>query len=177
VGDYLAEISEDKPIAFYQGIPRFPSAHSMRVVRGEVSFRPYWALDPLHEVRLRSDEEYAEVFGERLTEAVICHLRSAFPIDSCVLAENLTQEIEPLRPQEALPQEALPETIHHSYGPRFLQPIGASHVLQGGSVVKSATMCSLERLQSLPALSDLARLVGEDVAQTIKEDLVSSQSS
>jgi len=177
VGDYLAEISEDKPTAFYQGIPRFPSAHSMRVVRGEVSVRPYWALDPSHEVRLRSDEEYAEVFGERLTETVICHLRSAFPIDSCVLAENLTQEIEPLRPQETLPQEALVETIHHSYGPRFLQPVGASHVLQGGSVVKSATMCSLERLQSLPALSDLARLVGEDVAQTIKEDFVSSQSS
>lgn len=83
-----------------------------------------------------------------------------------VLAEGTTQEIEPLQPQEALI-----ELIRHSYGPRFLQPIGASHFRLGASVVKNVTVCNLKRPRSLPALSSLARLVEEDLAQNTEQIL------
>jgi len=84
VADHLARIFEDKAITFYQDIFRLPAAHSIGVGRGETQVRSYWSLDPSREVRLSSDEEYAEAFREILTEAVRCRLRSAFPVGSAL---------------------------------------------------------------------------------------------
>jgi asparagine synthase (glutamine-hydrolysing) len=83
VADYLTESLEDKEITFYRGILRLPPAHTMTIGgRGTTSVRTYWALDPTREIRLGSDEEYAEAFKEIFTEAVRCRLRSAFPVGS-----------------------------------------------------------------------------------------------
>ncbi|MCC7354739.1 MAG: lasso peptide isopeptide bond-forming cyclase, partial [Anaerolineae bacterium] len=83
VADYLVRLFEDRAITFYRDILRLPAAHSLIVARGgEIRLRRYWALDPSREVRLRSDDEYAEAFLGLFTEAVRCRTRSAFPVGS-----------------------------------------------------------------------------------------------
>ncbi len=82
VAEYLVPMLEDEAITFYQEIFRLPPGHSMTLSAEKVSVRPYWFLDPSRELRLRSDEEYAEAFRELFTEAVRCRLRSAFPVGS-----------------------------------------------------------------------------------------------
>ena len=84
-----------------------------------------------------------------------------------VLADGESQGSEPLRPQEALV-----ELVRHSYVSRLLQEAEAStHFLQCASVVKTVPICSLRRPRFLPALSDLARLVEEDLAQSTAQSL------
>ena len=80
VAYYLASRVKDKVITPYQEILRLPPAHSMTATCGDVSIRPYWALNLSRAVRLGSDEEYAEAFRELFTEAVRCRLRGAFPV-------------------------------------------------------------------------------------------------
>jgi asparagine synthase (glutamine-hydrolysing) len=82
VADHLARIFEDQAITFYRDILRLPAAHSITVDHGETQVRSYWSLDPSRELRLPSDEAYAEAFREIFTEAVRYRLRSAFPIGS-----------------------------------------------------------------------------------------------
>lgn len=104
VADYLVPILEDKAITFYQDISRLPSAHILIVGSQGIHLQPYWALDPSRELRLGSDEEYAEALRELFTKAVRCRLRSAFPVGSmlsggldsssivCVARELLSQD-------------------------------------------------------------------------------------
>jgi hypothetical protein len=81
-----------------------------------------------------------------------------------VLAESETQEIEPLGSQEALV-----ELVRHSYTSRLLRVVGASsHFLQCSNVVKNVTIRSLKRPRSLASLSDLAQLVGKDLAEALE---------
>jgi asparagine synthase (glutamine-hydrolysing) len=82
VADHLALNVQDKEITFYRDIFRLPPAHSMTVGREGTMVREYWALDPTRELRLSSNEEYAEAFREIFTEAVRCRLRSVFPVGS-----------------------------------------------------------------------------------------------
>jgi len=104
VADYLVPLLEDKVITFYEEIVRLPPAHRMTVSRDAVRIEEYWALDPEREIRMKSDEEYAEAFREIFTEAVHCRLRSAFPVGSmlsggldsssivCVARKQLSEE-------------------------------------------------------------------------------------
>ena len=82
VADYLDSVLllADKSITFYQDILRLPPGHCLIVGDEGIRLQPYWALDPSRELRLGSDEEYAEAFRELFTEAVRCRLRSAYPI-------------------------------------------------------------------------------------------------
>lgn len=80
VADYLAGLFEDQAITFYRDVSRLPAGHSLTVHRREARVEPYCQLDPFREIRLRSDEEYADAFRELFTEAVRCRLRSAFPV-------------------------------------------------------------------------------------------------
>ena len=82
VADYLDVLFEDKAITFYQHIFRLPPGHSMVISCEGARSQPYWSLDPTCELRLRSDDAYAEAFRDIFTEAVRCRLRSAFPIGS-----------------------------------------------------------------------------------------------
>lgn len=81
-----------------------------------------------------------------------------------VLAEGTHQEVEPLRPQEALV-----ELVRHSYTARLLESTGtaASHFLQCARLANRVPICRLKRPRSLAALPDLARLVEEDIARTL----------
>lgn len=82
-----------------------------------------------------------------------------------VLAEDESRWIEPLPPQDALV-----ELVRHSYVARLLQDADSaelsSHFLQCSSVIKTVPIRRLRRPKHLPALSDLARLVEEDLAQS-----------
>lgn len=82
IADYLTLTMEDRAITSYQDILRLPPAHSMVVSQSGIEIRSYWELDPHREIKMDSDEAYAEKFREIFTEAVRCRLRSAFPIAS-----------------------------------------------------------------------------------------------
>jgi asparagine synthase (glutamine-hydrolysing) len=82
VADHLARNSQDKTITFYKDVLRLPPAHSITVDAEGTKVREYWELDPSRELRLGSNDEYAEAFREVFEEAVRCRLRSAFPVGS-----------------------------------------------------------------------------------------------
>jgi asparagine synthase (glutamine-hydrolysing) len=80
IGYYLVGCAEDKERTFYQGIFRLPPAHTLTVTAQGITLRQYWSLNPEQEIRLESDDAYAEAFLDVFTEAVRCRLRSAFPV-------------------------------------------------------------------------------------------------
>jgi asparagine synthase (glutamine-hydrolysing) len=82
VGDYLASIFQDKSSTFYQDIFRLPPASCMTLSPKGMQIRSYWSLDPNRELRLGSEEEYAQALREIFAQAVHCRLRSAFPVGS-----------------------------------------------------------------------------------------------
>ena len=82
IGDYLIKNFDDTTITSYQDILRLPPAHSMKVSVTGIEVQSYWKLDPEKEIRLSSDEEYAQEFRRIFTEAVRCRLRSALPVGS-----------------------------------------------------------------------------------------------
>lgn len=84
IGDYLAIIPGDKKITFYQGIFRLPPAHSLIINYKGIRLQEYWTLDPTYELRLGSNQEYAEAYLDVFTKSVHCRLRSAFSIGSAL---------------------------------------------------------------------------------------------
>ncbi|MBE9053154.1 lasso peptide isopeptide bond-forming cyclase [Nostocales cyanobacterium LEGE 11386] len=104
VGQYLSRVFEDREITFYEDILRLPAAHSLIVGYETKQTRRYWSLNPSQELRLSSNQEYAEAYREIFTKAVSCRLRSAFPVGSmlsggldsssitCVARDILTQQ-------------------------------------------------------------------------------------
>ena len=82
VADLLVHNIAEKTSTFYEDILRLVPAHSLSVSPHKTAVRRYWAPDAFRELRLRSDEEYAEAFYEVFAEAVRCRVRSAFPVGS-----------------------------------------------------------------------------------------------
>ncbi|MDF5720875.1 MAG: lasso peptide isopeptide bond-forming cyclase [Rhizonema sp. PD37] len=82
IADYLTFTMEDRAITSYQDILRLPPAHSMVISQSGIKIKSYWELDPHREMKMDSDQAYADKFREIFTEAVRCRLRSAFPIAS-----------------------------------------------------------------------------------------------
>jgi asparagine synthase (glutamine-hydrolysing) len=80
VADHLAGVFEDKAITFYQDVFRLPPGHSMTVGPDRARLRPHWSPDLAREVRLGSDEAYAEAFREIFAASVRCRLRSTSPV-------------------------------------------------------------------------------------------------
>ena len=72
----------DKTSTFFEEVYRLPPAHALTVTPEGVRLRRYWTLEPGPELRLPSDEAYAEAFLEVFTEAVRCRLRGAGPVGS-----------------------------------------------------------------------------------------------
>lgn len=82
VGDFLTSTFEDTVSTFYEGILQLPPAHSMTITPERLRVTRYWSLNPRREIRMTSDEEYAEGLRELFTQAVRSRLRSASPIGS-----------------------------------------------------------------------------------------------
>ena len=85
IADYISGVFEDRTITFYKGILRLPAASSLMIKPDtEPRIRTYWRAEPSQEIRLSSNEEYAEAFLEIFTRAVDRCLRSAFPVGSAL---------------------------------------------------------------------------------------------
>ncbi len=82
IAEYLSFAFEDESITFFENIFRLPPAHTLIMQNGNMHIRSYWDLDPTKELRLGSDEEYAERYRELFTESVRARMRSAFPVGS-----------------------------------------------------------------------------------------------
>jgi asparagine synthase (glutamine-hydrolysing) len=84
IADYLVTELEgiDKTSTFFQEVYRLPPAHTMTVTAEGTRRRRYWELEAGRELRLTSDDEYAEAFLEVFTEAVRCRLRAVGPVGS-----------------------------------------------------------------------------------------------
>lgn len=84
IADFLITQLEgiDKTSTFYQNIYRLPPAHTLTVTPNNMKLRCYWELEPVQELELSSNDEYAEAFLEVFTESVNCRLRSASPVGS-----------------------------------------------------------------------------------------------
>jgi asparagine synthase (glutamine-hydrolysing) len=84
IADFLVSQLEgiDKTSTFFEEVFRLPPAHALSVTPEGVREWRYWALEPGPELRLATDQDYAEAFLEVFTEAVRCRLRSAGPVGS-----------------------------------------------------------------------------------------------
>jgi len=88
VGIYLCQLSgfaQLKTDTFYHDILRLPPAHWMELSERGLEFQSYWDLDAEAkkiQIQLKSDSDYVEAFRERFTEAIVCRLRSAYPVVS-----------------------------------------------------------------------------------------------
>lgn len=84
IADFLVDELEgiDKTSTFFEEIYRLPPAHTLTLTPDGMRQRRYWTLEPGPELRLRSNEAYAEAFLDVFTEAVRCRLRSAGPVGS-----------------------------------------------------------------------------------------------
>lgn len=70
VEQYLRSSFEDQTLTFYRGVFRLPAAHSLTLTPSGVRLRRYWRPYPAKELRLGSDDEYAQAFRELLIDAV-----------------------------------------------------------------------------------------------------------
>ncbi|OKH32525.1 asparagine synthase (glutamine-hydrolyzing) [Calothrix sp. HK-06] len=83
IADYLFPVVEDKSITSYQSISRLPPGQNLTIsYKKGLQISLYWSLEIAEELKLSSNQEYAEAFREIFTEAVRCRLRSAFPVSS-----------------------------------------------------------------------------------------------
>lgn len=106
LADYLVVNSEDKENTFFKNIKRLPSTHTLTVSKKDFRVRQYWQPSS-EEINFKTDGEYHEAFREKLTEAVECRLRSAYPtgaflsggLDSsaivCLASEHLEKNEQP----------------------------------------------------------------------------------
>ena len=81
---YFAE----KRQTFLADIVKLPLAHHLTVTAKTSQLTQYWSLDNVTDVRLPSDEAYAEQLRELLLEAVQCRIRTPFPV-GCHLSGGL----------------------------------------------------------------------------------------
>ncbi|MFW6255966.1 MAG: asparagine synthase-related protein, partial [Candidatus Sumerlaeota bacterium] len=74
--------SLDKESTIYTDFFRLPPAHTLRIDSKGFQKQHYWKPDVDTELKLGSNEEYAEAFRDVFSDSVQCRLRSAFPVGS-----------------------------------------------------------------------------------------------
>lgn len=81
IAAYLVPGLDNRTATLHESVARLPAGHSLIVTPdGAAAPQPYWQLDPMRELRLGSDAEYAERFRELFTDAVRCRLRGPGPV-------------------------------------------------------------------------------------------------
>ncbi|MDJ1181917.1 asparagine synthase-related protein [Roseofilum casamattae] len=78
----------EKRQTFLADIVKLPPAHQLTVTAKSSQLTQYWSLDNVREVRLSSDEAYAEQLRELLFQAVECRIQTPFPV-GCHLSGGL----------------------------------------------------------------------------------------
>ena len=84
IADFLVPELEwiDYTSTFFQHVVRLPPAHVLTVTSSGIHPRRYWTLEPGSELRLSSNEAYAEALLDVLTVSVRARLRGAGPVGS-----------------------------------------------------------------------------------------------
>lgn len=83
IADFLDDLEGiDFTSTFFENVSRLPPAHSLTVGARLLSLRRFWELAPGPELKLHSDQAYADAFLDVFTEAVQCRLRSAGSVGS-----------------------------------------------------------------------------------------------
>ncbi len=81
--EYIADLLTRRPEPSqtpYKNIYAVPPAHTLTVRGRDLEIARFWALNPKHEIRYRTDAEYEEHFRHVFREAVRCRLRSDRPV-------------------------------------------------------------------------------------------------
>ncbi len=76
IADFLAQITVDHSYTFYRHVERLPAGHTITVSARGCRRERYFEYDPAYELRLNTDEEYAESFNEIFHDAVKARLRT-----------------------------------------------------------------------------------------------------
>ena len=84
IADFLVNELEghDTSSTFFQDLLRLPPAHILIVDPNHVRLERYWHLAPQRELRLPSDEAYAEAYLDVFSQAVRRRLRTIGPVGS-----------------------------------------------------------------------------------------------
>ena len=77
---YLNRDILDKELTFYKDIKSLPGAHKLIITSENFVNEIYWKLDPNFNLKMDTEEDYANAFRELFAEAVKCRLRSHYPI-------------------------------------------------------------------------------------------------
>jgi len=70
----------EKQHTFFADIVKLPPAHQLVITKKHHQLTRYWSVDCVQDVRLPSDEAYAEQLRELLFEAVRCRVCTPFPV-------------------------------------------------------------------------------------------------
>ncbi len=82
IAGYLTHAIADPQQSFYESIRHVLPGECLTVTASERRARLYWTVDQDRELRLPSDDDYADAFREIFTEAVRCRLRGLTPAAS-----------------------------------------------------------------------------------------------
>ncbi|MEO8563997.1 MAG: asparagine synthase-related protein [bacterium] len=74
--------SLDKEATFFEEIQVIPPGHTLIVRPEGLSLRCYWEPAQVPPTHLRTDDDFVDAMRERVTEAVRCRTRSAYPVAS-----------------------------------------------------------------------------------------------
>ena len=79
IAAYLTRLPDPWQTPF-KNLEAVPPAHAVVFTENSVVLRRFWALNPKHEIRYKTDVEYEEHFRHLFTQAVKCCLRSDRPV-------------------------------------------------------------------------------------------------
>lgn len=82
IADYIIWLEEDAQRTFYKDVKSVRPSELVRVGLDGLACKTYWALNPDDELRLNSDEAYAEAFEHILIKAVASRCGSEYPLGS-----------------------------------------------------------------------------------------------
>ncbi len=124
ISDALTAMVADKEYTPYPEIRRLLPAHWFSISPVEIKKQCYWNLNPGIELHLPSEDDYVETFREKLTEAVRCRVRSAFPIGSELSGGLDSSTVTALAARQAETRNLKFITFSHVLGEEVQSPVG-----------------------------------------------------
>jgi asparagine synthase (glutamine-hydrolysing) len=107
----------DAELTIYKDILLLPAAHALTVSKQGISKEVYWQVEKQKELKLKSDQEYAEAFRHVLKQAINCRIRSIKPVGimlsggldstsiACLAAQELGKTGKSLQAFSSIPME------------------------------------------------------------------------
>ena len=80
IAEFLAYDVTSSEETLYQGILRLPPAHFLSVSSTGIRKQRYWDIDRSHQIRYKTDQEYADHLRDTFRDAVRCRLRGTHPV-------------------------------------------------------------------------------------------------